>query len=129
MKIKINELASAVAKELSTYNQEITDGIKEAVREVAKETTREIQQNAPTNTGKYKKGWKIKDVFENSEDIKLVVHNKNKPQLTHLLENPHVISNGTKRVFGMSKPRPHISKAEQNATEKLLNKAKVVITG
>lgn len=129
MKIKIDDLASVIAKELQSYSQDITDGIKESVREVAKEAKAEIQRNAPTRTGKYKKGWQVKTVFENTNDIRLVVHNKNKPQLTHLLEKPHVISNGTKRVFGMTKGQPHIAQAEENAVEKLMNKAKVVIKG
>lgn len=128
-KVSIDNLASAISQELRSYNQNVTDGIKKSVREVAEETREEISDKSPKRTGKYKKGWRVKDVFEAANDIRLAVHNKTSYQLTHLLENGHASSNGTKRKFGRVKAYPHIAKAEENAAEKLMNKAKVVIKG
>ena len=35
--IKIDDLASTIAKELTEYSQEVTDGLKKDIRTVAKE--------------------------------------------------------------------------------------------
>ena len=129
MKVSIDNLADVIAKELAEYSQEVTDGIKNEIRTVAKETKEDIQQNSPKRTGKYKKGWRVKEVFENKNDIRVVVHNQTSYQLTHLLEKSHVISNGTKRVFGKTKAQPHIAQAEEKAIEKLMDRVKVVVKG
>lgn len=54
--VKIDGLADAIMKELTEYNQEVTDGIKQEVKTVAKECKTEIQQNSPELTGSYRKG-------------------------------------------------------------------------
>ncbi len=122
--VKVNDLAAAIAKELSEYSQEVTDGIKKDVKQVAKECKQEIQQNSPVLTGSYKKGWREKVAYESGSDIRAIVHNKTDYQLTHLLENGHAKVNGG-RVDG----HPHIGPAEQNAAKKLLQKVKVVVKG
>lgn len=129
MKISINDLADTITSELTKYNQTVTDNLKDNIKETAEETKDELKANSPKRTGKYKKGWRVKEEFENRSDIRLVVHNKTSYQLTHLLERPHVISNGTKRIFGTTKAQPHIEIAEQNAIKKLENKIKVVVKG
>lgn len=122
--IKIDELASAVTRELTQYSQEVTDGIKRDVKTIAKECKNEIQQNSPVDTGSYKKGWQDKTVYESETDIRVVVRNKTDYQLTHLLEYGHAKVNGG-RVEG----KPHIRPAEQHAQQKLLKKVKVVVKG
>lgn len=120
--VKIDGLADAIMKELTEYNQEVTDGIKQEVKTVAKECKTEIQQNSPELTGSYRKGWRNAVVFENLNDIRVEIHNKTDYQLTHLLEDGHAKVNGG-RVEG----KPHIGPAEQHAEEKLLKKVKVVV--
>ncbi len=122
--IRVEDLASAIEKELSAYSQEVTDGLKKEVKQVAKECKEEIQQNSPVLTGSYKKGWNSQVAYENQEDIRVVVRNKTDYQLTHLLENGHAKVTGG-RVEG----HPHIAPAEQNAEKKLLKKVKVVVRG
>ena len=58
--IKIDDLADAVISELAAYSQEVTDGLKQEVKTVAKECKKEIQQNSPVLTGSYRKGWQAK---------------------------------------------------------------------
>lgn len=123
-KVRPEELAVEIMAELSQYSQEVADEIKEEVKQVAEECVREIKAKSPTRTGKYKRGWRYKIVFENREDIRIRVYNSAKPSLTHLLEFGHATRSGG-RVEG----RPHIYPAEQNAAKKLEKRAKVVVRG
>jgi len=126
-RVEIADLADAIARELETYRQDVTDGVKTSVRQAAKETAKEIKANAGADfdgTGEYAKGWTATVKFENSEDIRVSIHNKKKPQLTHLLEHGHAKVNGG-RVEG----HPHIAPAEQRAEKKLLKRVKVVVKG
>ena len=123
-KVTVNDVADAIAAELQQYSQDVTEGLKRDVKQVAKECKQEIQRNSPVLTGSYKKGWRDQVEFEGREDIRVVVKNKTDYQLTHLLENGHAKVNGG-RVQG----KPHIRPAEQNAEKKLLQKVKVVVRG
>lgn len=122
MAIRPDELAIAITAELSAYEQEVTDQIKEDVKQVAAECVKEIKAKAPRKTGKYRRGWKSKVAFESPTDIRVEVYNSTKPQLTHLLEFGHAKVNGG-RVEGF----PHIYPAEQAARKKLESKAKVAV--
>ena len=73
--IGINDLADVIMQELQTYSGEVTEQIKKDVKTVAKECVKEISANSPNNTGEYAKGWKAKVVYENSNDIRVVIHN------------------------------------------------------
>ena len=123
-KTSVNDLADAIAEELEQYSQDVTDGLKKEVKQVAKECKLEIQRNSPVLTGSYKKGWRDQVEYESRQDIRVVVRNKTDYQLTHLLENGHAKVNGG-RVPG----KPHIRPAEQNAEKKLLSAVKVVVRG
>lgn len=122
MAIRPDELAIAITAELSAYEQEVTEQIKEDVKQVADECVKEIKAKAPQRTGKYRRGWKSKVAFESPTDIRVEVYNSAKPQLTHLLEFGHAKVNGG-RVEGI----PHIYPAEQAARKKLESKAKVAV--
>ena len=109
-------------KELKAYSDEVAEGIKKAVNDVAKETVRTLKTTSPRDTGKYARGWTFKVEFESPEDIRVRISNRTKWQLTHLLENGHAKVNGG-RVDG----KPHIRPAEQAAADKLVGAVKVVI--
>lgn len=122
--VKIDGLADAIVKELEEYRQDITDGLKQEIKTVAKECKQNIQKNSPVLTGSYRKGWQDKVAYEGDDDIRVIVRNRTDYQLTHLLEYGHAKVNGG-RVQG----HPHIGPAEQRAEEKLMKKVKVVIKG
>ena len=122
--IKVSDLAQAVAQELADYSQDVTDGVKKEVKQVAKDVVAELKQTSPRNTGDYAKGWKSRVEYESPEDIRVRVYNSKKPQLTHLLENGHAKQNGG-RVNGI----PHIGPAEQRAEDSLEGRVKVVARG
>lgn len=121
-KVPLRELSVAIEAELNAYNQEVTDGIKKAVTQAAKECTSQLRSTSPKDTGEYAKGWRSKTQYESDSDIRVTVHNTTKPQLTHVLEYGHAKAGGG-RVEG----RPHIRPAEQSAEKKLVDIAKVVI--
>lgn len=123
-KIPIDGLADAIAKELAAYNQEVTDGMKDAVKEAAQECTKQIKQNSPVLTGSYRKGWTDKVMYDGREDIRITVYNRTDYQLTHLLEHGHAKVNGG-RVAG----KAHIGPAAQDAEDKLLREIQVVVRG
>ena len=108
--VKIDSLSSEVMKELEKYADVTTEKVKKAVQNAGKTVRDEIKASAPSDTGKYSKSWTIKTVRETSSSLQLVVHSKNKYQLTHLLEFGHA-----KRGGGRVSARPHIENAEEKA--------------
>lgn len=124
MKTTVDGLADAIAKELAEYSQDVTDGLKKSVKQVAKGCKEEIVQNSHVKTGDYQKGWGTKVNYEGSDDIRITILNRTDYQLTHLLEHGHAKAGGG-RVEG----KPHIAPAEQHAEEKLMKKVKVVVKG
>lgn len=123
-KTTVDGLAAAIAAELEKYSQDVTDGLKKEVKQMAKECKQEIQQKSPVLTGSYKKGWRDQVAFENENDIRAEVYNKTDGPLTHLLEHGHA-----KAAGGRVEGKPHIATAEQNAEKKLVQRAKVVVRG
>lgn len=109
-KVKIDSLSSEVTKELEKYADVTTENVKKAVQKAGKTVRDEIKASAPSDTGKYGKSWTVKTVRETSSSLELVVHSRNKYQLTHLLEFGHA-----KRGGGRVSARPHIANAEEKA--------------
>lgn len=121
--VKIDDIASAIMDELLTYEQNVADGIKKDVKAVAKSCADELKSTSPKDTGEYADGWRAKKKFESREQVEYVIHNKDKYQITHLLEHAHKIGDTGK----MSKPQPHIEKARQNAEKLLMKKVEFTI--
>ena len=114
MSIRIDDLAREVMKGLDEYADVTTEQVKKAVRKAGNTVRREIQENAPKNTGDYAKSWAVKKVRESSHTLELVVHSKNRYQLTHLLEFGHCLRNG-----GRTRAIQHIAPAEEKGIEQL----------
>ncbi len=127
MKCSIDDLADVIINELEDYSDDVAAGLKADVKEVADECLREIKDNSPVRTGKYKKGWRMKIEFESNSDIRIRIYNKTNYQLTHLLENGHPGRGGT--LKGSAHAHPHIGPAEEKAEKKLVNKAEVRVRG
>lgn len=112
--IRTDQLASAVMEGLKEYADLAADDMKKAVRKAGTSVKKEIQQNAPADTGAYAKSWAVKKEKETSDSIQLIVHSKNRYQLTHLLEHGHA-KRGGGRVAG----KAHIALAEEKAVRQL----------
>lgn len=109
-----NGLEINLSKFMSEYKKEFAESVETAMTETAKETVALLKETSPKKTGDYAKGWTMK---KNGKDI--VVYNKTRPSLTHLLENGHPLRNG-----GRARAFKHIEPAEKFAQETFEKKLK-----
>lgn len=122
-RVKIDSLSPEVMKELEKYADVTTEKVKKAVLNAGKTVRDEIKASAPSDTGKYSKSWTVKTVRETSSSLELVVHSRNRYQLTHLLEFGHA-----KRGGGRVSTRPHIANAEEKAIKTFEEEIKEAIS-
>lgn len=112
--IDIDDLADEIMEGLMEYADLATDTVKKAVKKAGNTVKKEIQVTAPTDTGKYKKSFKVTKRKETSNALEVTVHSKDRYQLTHLLEKGHA-----KRGGGRVSAIPHIAPAEEKGIRKL----------
>ena len=117
--VKIDDLDKEIMKSLNEYANFAADEMKKAVKDTTKNIRKEIQANAPRDTGAYAKSWAIKTQKETSDSIDQVVHSRTRYQLAHLLENGHA-----KRGGGRVPGQPHIKPAEEKGKEQLVEDIK-----
>ena len=76
-------------KLLDQVDKEVQKAMDVEMKQVAKEAVSKLKSSSPRKTGKYARGWTTKQIDKNG----IVIHNSKHYQLTHLLENGHVIRN------------------------------------
>lgn len=116
-----DEISVALNRELSKFCEEENEAMKRAVHKTILETKRELKNSSPkrgVGGGDYASGWTARTKVR-KYDIEGVIYNKNKPGLTHLLENGHVIRN-KKGTYGRTNAHPHIGPASEHAEERLI---------
>lgn len=97
----MDNLAKDIVKHLEAYTREVQEEIVNITNDITKEAVKELKSKTPfERTGEYKKGWARK-----KQGDSYVIYNKNKPQLTHLLEHGHVNRDGS-RTPGKAHIRP-----------------------
>lgn len=131
-KVQISQLASEVLKAMDEYTEEVTEKVQQAVRDVGRDTARNLRavnQVTGSNVWKrYPSGWAVKNTARKGKQI-AEVHNKDHYRLTHLLENGHVIKNGTGRTYGNTRAFPHIEAVDKKSVELLDKKIREAIEG
>lgn len=112
--VSVNQLSSAIAKILNEYADEVERTSDECVRKVAQKGAKAVRATSSStfNGNKYASGWTY-EVRKGRVATEGEIYNKNQPGLAHLLENGHVIRNGTGRTFGQTTARPHIKPVEE----------------
>ena len=97
---------------LNEVNESIEQSAERNIQLVAKESVSKLKNSSPRKTGSYAKGWGVKRLG----DKDVVVHNRTDYQLTHLLENGHVIRN-KKGTYGRTRGIKHIAPVEEELVE------------
>ena len=109
------ESVTAQMKELmDEVNKDVERSAKTNIQRVAKESVQKLKNTSPRKTGSYARGWGTKKQGE----MDVVVHNRTDYQLTHLLENGHVIRN-KKGTYGRAPGIKHIAPVEEWAVDEL----------
>lgn len=71
-RVRIDQLAAAVMEGLTEYAELAADEMKAAVKKAGSSVKKDIQADAPKDTGAYAKSWAVKNVRETSNSIELV---------------------------------------------------------
>ena len=111
---KTGSVTAQMTELLDEVNKDIEKSAKTNIQQVAKESVQKLKNTSPTKTGSYAKGWSVK----REGDMDVVVHNRTDYQLTHLLENGHVIRN-KKGAYGRTHGIKHIQPVEEWAVDEL----------
>ena len=114
---KTESVALQMADILEGVSRNVKDVLETDSMQVAKETVSMLRNTSPKGSPhkrRYAEGWKV----SKKDRGDLVVHNATNYQLTHLLENGHVVRN-KKGTYGRTHPIKHIEPAEEWASEEL----------
>jgi hypothetical protein len=113
VKTDIDGLTAAIEKELKMYTEAVQKAIGQEAKDTAQRTLTRVKDAAPVKTGKYKKGFRVKDESTLFSAL-FIVHNATHPWLVHLLENGHSLRTG-----GRTRSFPHVKPAEKTGIEEL----------
>ena len=112
--VGIGDLSGAVSQILEEYGEAADKLVQQAAPKVAKSARAALASASPSRTGRYAGGWNV-HTETRAHGIKVTVHNKTKPGLTHLLENGHANRDG-----GRTAARPHIEAVNDQAQQEFL---------
>ena len=126
-KVTVDELASAIMKELEEFQNVTDEAVEKGVSETAKDAVKELQNAHPSGSGrygswdkKYNKGWKVMQTKTDKRyHKKATIHNATDYQLTHLLEKGHALRNG-----GRTRAFPHIAPVAEKCENELVKNIK-----
>ena len=105
-------------KILDEYDDEVQKTANDVMKTVSKEAVQKLKSPSPKKSGRYARGWALKSVGAHGSIVDIVVYNKTDWQLTHLLNNGHVIRNkyGT---YGRKSGDNHIGNVEKWANQEV----------
>lgn len=117
--VKIDDLSREIARQVGLYTEDVREQLFNAEEKVANEAVKELRKRSPRSKGGggYAKGWTKKRV-----NGKLVIYNKTKPGLAHLLENGHLKADGDR-----TRAIKHIRPVEEEAVKTFLQLAEKAI--
>lgn len=115
--ISIDDFSRILTEKCQEYTEDVKKEVEKGFREIGSQAKSEVKEASPSDTGAYKKGWIVSITKDGKGTIDVIVHNK-KYRITHLLENGHLIKNGTGRVYEKTVPPiPHIADVQKHAEE------------
>ena len=113
---KTKSVAIQMEQILDEFDDKVNRVLNEAAVETADESADKLRNTSPRKSGEYAEGWTVKK----EGDGNVIVHNTHY-QLTHLLENGHVIRN-KKGTYGRTSGIKHIKPVETWANKEFQNK-------
>ena len=114
---KTGSVALQMQDILDDYSKDVKEATNDAIEKTSKESVRKLKNTSPKKSGEYAKGWKLKKDRGRDGIATVTVHNKIY-QLTHLLENGHVVRNA-KGTYGRTNGIKHIAPVEEWAESEL----------
>ena len=102
---------------LDEFSDKVNDVLERSADLTADESVEKLQNTSPRKSGDYAQGWRVKK--EGKGDV--IVYNATNYQLTHLLENGHVIRN-KKGTYGRAPAHKHIKPVETWANKEFQRK-------
>lgn len=129
-KIKVDQLAKEIEKELIDFMDVTDEACVKGVRETAKTAVEALHNAHPAGSGQYgswdkeyNKGWKVMQTKTDKRyHRKATIHNATNYQLTHLLEKGHAKVNG-----GRTRAFPHIAPVAERCEDELVRTIKKYI--
>lgn len=124
-------VSSQINDILKTYSAEVQQKATKTAQKVARDCAADLRRTSPVgektkSSGEYAKGWTVKRGRANSGGFSFIVHNKNAPGLTHLLEHGHVTRNQYGE-YGTTPAHPHIAKAEEAYSAEMVEEVKKAV--
>lgn len=117
-----------VADILDTFSFKVEEVTEQAAKKAAQDTRDKLKSSSPRDKGEYAKSWVATKggKYKGAKVSGYVVHNKDHYQLTHLLENGHIIRNqyGT---YGRVNGQVHIAPAEREGNKEFEELARKLI--
>ena len=113
---------------LDEYSDKVKEVTDEAINRVSKECVNKLHNSSPDRTGDYARGWAVKKIAVRNKISDVVVHNRTRYNLTHLLEFGHVVRNA-KGTFGRAPAHPHIGPVDEWVADETEKRIKEKIEG
>lgn len=108
-------VSAQLDKILEQYGRKADEAVEKSAKRAGRDTAKDLKNTSPKRTGAYASSWSTKVTRSSGRLIGVTVYNK-RYQLTHLLENGHVIKN-KKGEYGRTRPIKHIEPAEQEGIQ------------
>ena len=103
---------------LDDYSVDLKRATNNSMDVVAKKCAAKLRNTSPKKSGDYAKSWGVKRDRGNHGINDVTVRNKDHYQLTHLLENGHIIRNA-KGEYGRTRGIKHIAPVAEWANAEL----------
>lgn len=114
--IKPDDLSIELSSILDGYSVQVSETVSAAVIKAGKNALKNVRVKSPKRTGKYAKGWRLKQekTGVGGRNTSVAVYNKDRYMLTHLLENGYQKASG-----GREEGQPHIRPAYEQVERTL----------
>lgn len=113
MNIRADDLPDVISDILNDYSTDLREAVNQTTEQTANELKKAIAADAPVDSGKQKKSWRVAKEKVAGLDLVAVVHSTDYRKV-HLLEFGHVTRNGTSRTKAIG----YVSKNEEAIVSK-----------